>query len=103
MIDIFKVEKGQDIVFKNSNQMKAGNVVSTQMGSLVYAPDFGSDLEFYLMSEYRFQDENLKGHLLERLAYHQVRVDSIQDEIKAFEQRLTYNLGQDSDQNGLVS
>lgn len=103
MMDIFKIKNGDDIVFRNTNQLKAGNVVSTQIGSLVYAPDFGSNIEFFLFSEFVFQDDNLKAHFLERLAYHQVKVESINEEIGKFDKTLTYNLGRERNTQGIIT
>ena len=81
MLDIVQMEDGTDLRFADTPVTRASNVISTQLGSLEYARDFGVDLRFFLTEQMSFQNESFKSYLVERLAYHQVNTTEIREEL----------------------
>lgn len=98
MLDIVSIEDGKDLGVADSAVLKAANVVSTQIGSLEYAPNFGSDLKYFLENPIEFQNESFKAYLTERLTYHQVSVSGVAEIIEMLNSRLTFYVG-DGQQN----
>ena len=73
-IDIdFHIEEGD-----NSLIWKAKNVMKTQIGSVNYLPEFGCDLEFYIINtNYNIQTQAFKNYLTERLIESNIQVATI--------------------------
>lgn len=101
MIDIVSVTT--DIGVFDSQTAKAANVLSIQLGHLVYAPDMGIDLRYFLSEEFRFQDESFKAYLIQRLADHAINVASIVDTVEALHKQLTINITPAETGGGLVA
>lgn len=47
---------------------KAKNILSTQVGSLAYAPDFGIDYDLFFGKDYKIQTETFKSYAMSKLA-----------------------------------
>lgn len=77
MLDIIAIRDGEDLVLQNATAPKAANVVSTQLGYLEYAPNFGVDLNFFLQEGLEFQNESFKSYLVQRLTHHQINVSEV--------------------------
>jgi len=92
MLDIVEVADGKDLGLADSVVMKAGNVVSTQIGSLAYQPDFGVDQEFFLFSDLQIQKESYRAHLVERLSLYQINVNSMIDAFNQLFWKLTMDV-----------
>lgn len=101
MIDIFKVEDGEDLVMRDSIAPKGGNVLSIQLGELSYEPDFGVDFRFFMGPEFKFQNSSFRAHLVQRLTEHFVNVVTLAAESRVFEDVLTFTVG-DVDSEGLI-
>lgn len=99
MIDI--VEITTDIGILDTSIGKAGNVLSVQLGSLDYAPDFGVDLRYFLSEDFQFQNESFRAYLLQRLAESSVDVGSLVPTIDTLIAKYTFNLNP-AKQGGLV-
>lgn len=98
MLDIVSIpEDGRDLGFAETAVTKAGNVVTTQIGSLEYAPEFGVDLKFFLQESIQFQNESFRAYIVERLSQHQINVSSVSETIDAFVSRFTYSVGDAGD------
>lgn len=101
MIDITSI--GDDLNVYNTQVAKAGNVLSIQLGSLEYIPEFGIDLRYFLDEAYRFQNESFKAYLIERLANSGVNVASVIETVENLYQQYTLNLSPEETQGGLVA
>lgn len=74
MNDIISFKPGKDIEFADSVVGKAANVVSVQIGSLEYEPTFGSDLNYFLQSQFQIQTASFKNYLVGQLVKNQINV-----------------------------
>lgn len=92
MLDIVEVKNGDLNVF-DAIVCKAGNVLSIQLGSLEYAPDFGVDLRFFLQSDFQFQNESFKAYLVQRLAESQVNVAKVVDTVNTLSEKYAHYVG----------
>ncbi len=90
MFDIISINDGDDIQIANSVVGKASNVVSVQIGSLEYAPDFGSDLKYFLDSQFRIQQSSFKAYLVQRLVANQINVTQCIQTIETLFQTLNF-------------
>lgn len=93
MKDIISITNGLDLGIGDSIVPKAGNVLSIQLGSLSYAPEFGVDLAFFLQPDFLFQNESFQSYLIQRLTESQVNVSSVIGVVETFVQRLTFYVG----------
>lgn len=83
---------------------KAGNVVSTQLQSLEYAPNFGVDLKYFLTSEFRFPNASFKSYLIQRLTESQITVTSVIEVVENLFRELSFTVGDsDSDIGGFIA
>ena len=64
---ILPTETGQDASLINTDVNKAKNILEVQLGSLTYLPDFGIDLEYFLVEDTEFQNESFKSYLVQSL------------------------------------
>jgi hypothetical protein len=96
-LDIVQIENGKDLGLALSWVPKAANVLAVQLGSLEYALDFGVDKRFFLENPIQFQNESIKAHFVERLAYHQVNVADVLEVVDRFSSQLTFELGEETD------
>jgi len=99
MRDIIDCPEGEDLVVMDSIVAKAGNVLSIQLGSLEYAPQFGVDLRFFLESDFIFQNESFKAYMIQRLTESQVNVSQVTEEIQSLFNKYTYFVGEATVQN----
>lgn len=103
MMDIIELPTGEDLRLYDSEVGKAGNVLSVQLGSLSYSPDFGVDLKFFLESEFHFQNDSFKAYLVQRLAENQVNVAQVISTLETLYQKYTFLVGSAAEQNrGLI-
>lgn len=103
MIDIITSDQGSDLGLFNTQNPKAANVLSVQIGSLEYQPDFGIDLKYFLSEDFRFQNESFKAYLVEVLANNNINVTSILDEVYALYQNYTFNIGAEEQTGSLIA
>jgi hypothetical protein len=103
MLDIVKIEDGLDLGIADTAVMKAGNVLSIQLGSLEYAPGFGVDLRYFLQDSIQFQNESFKAYLVQRLTEHQVNVSEVIEVLDSLTSKYVFSVG-DANQNakGLI-
>jgi hypothetical protein len=103
MKDITEVSNG-DLVLTDTVLMKATNLLSTQLASLEYAPDFGVDFRFFIESNLQFQNESFKAYLVERLTQNQINVSDVLERMEALYQQFTFHVDDsaNSDAKGFV-
>jgi hypothetical protein len=98
MLDIVSIpEDGRDLGFADTAVTKAANVVSTQLGSLEYAPDFGVDLKFFLQDKIQFQNASFRSYIVERLSQAEINVAQVTETVEAFVSKFTYSVGDAGD------
>lgn len=103
MIDIVSLEQGQDMGLYNSQTSKAANILSVQLGSLEYEPDFGIDLQYFLSEEFRFENESFKAYLVQVLSNNEINVKSITEAIGSLSSDFEFNLAAPEDSGTLIA
>lgn len=104
MIDIVSVnEVNQDLGLFNTQVPRAANIISVQVGSLAYAPEFGVDLKYFLSEDFQFQNESFRSYVLERLALFSINIASVTEVVEAFTTTFTYNLSKDTGDTSLIA
>lgn len=77
MRDIVSTTDGLDLGVALSSVPKAANVLSTQLGELEYASDFGVDKKYFLDDNFLFQSDSYRAHLIQRLTEAQINVGQV--------------------------
>jgi hypothetical protein len=98
MIDITSI--GEDLNLFDTQISKAANILSVQVGSLEYEPDFGIDLRFFLDEGFKFQNDSFKAYLIERLSAQGVNVNSVTETLESLFKKYTFEVGNDSSGSG---
>lgn len=93
MNDINDTPNGSDMKISNTIVPKAANVLSVQIQSLEYAPDFGVDLKYFLNSEFEIQNESFKAYLVQRLSESQINVTSVLETIESLYSTYLFSVG----------
>ncbi len=96
-VDVFEFPDGSDIVTRQSDAARAGNVLAVQLGNLEYAKNFGVDLKYFFQSDFQFQNESFKAYLVQRLIEHQINVSSVTDVLESLYNEYTFNVGSNND------
>lgn len=84
---------GPDLGIARTDTARAGNILSVQLGSLEYAPNFGIDLKFFLDSEFQIQNASFKAYLVERLLAQQVNVVNVLEVINTLSASYIFGIG----------
>lgn len=66
MIDLKFKNNSLDV--KDTSLYKARNLLSTQIGSLAYAEDFGIDYDLFFGQDYKIQTETFKSYAISKLS-----------------------------------
>lgn len=103
MKDIVSMTNGQDLGVGDTITPKAGNLVSTQIDSLEYAPEFGVDLKFFLSSDFQFQNDSFKAYLVDRLTQNQINVNEVIEVVEALQKKYTFKVGDANKIEGLIA
>jgi hypothetical protein len=94
MIDIIELQDGEDMIMRDSVVAKAGNVLSIQIGSLEYSSEFGVDLNYFMQSDFQFQNESFQAYCVTRLTESQVNVSDVITSVEALLEKYTYFVGE---------
>lgn len=104
MLDIVEIPDGRDLGVANAIGPKAGNVLSVQLGSLEYEPEFGVDLAYFLTSEFRIQTASFRSYLIQRLTESDVNVTEVLTQVQALAEKYTFSVAaNESLEQGLIS
>lgn len=103
MIDIISSHDGFDLGVFDTDVERAKNILSIQIGSLTYIPDFGIDLKYFLSEDFVFQNESFQAYLVDRLANYAVNVSSVVQLIEELYMKLTFNIGTNQADGGMVA
>lgn len=94
---------GADLTVAQSEAPRAANILSTQLGSLEYAQDFGIDLRYFLESEFRIQNASFKAYLVQRLLEQHVNVVSVVDTVERLFISYTFDVGSSENNGSMVA
>lgn len=100
MTDIVSIDA--DLGLFDTQTEKAKNILSVQLGSLSYLPDFGVDLKYFLSEDLVFQNESFKAYLIEVLASNGINVATVTDEVEDLFRQYTFNLTPQETSTGLI-
>lgn len=92
MIDIFKIEDGKDLELQDTIVPKAANVLSVQLGSLEYAPDFGVDIDYFLNNSIEFQNESFMAYLVQRMSESMINVGESIEIVQKFMSQFVFGV-----------
>lgn len=94
MIDAMDPEnQGEDLRLRNSDAMKAGNVVGCQLGYLHHNEAFGCDLRQFIIDETEYSIQTYKAYVVQRLVEHKVSLGGITEAMAALDAELSYTYG----------
>jgi hypothetical protein len=102
MIDIVRVQDGEDLGLFDTDVERAKNILSVQEGALILNPEFGIDLRFFLSEEFEFQNESFKSYLVQRLANYSVNVSSVVEVVESLYNRLIFSIGSNRETGSMV-
>jgi len=102
-LDILSTVSGNDLGLADTELERAANILSVQLGSLEYKPDFGIDLDFFLSPAYKFENESFKSYLMNILANNSINVASLVETIETFYRTYTFNLSDQVTSTSLIA
>jgi hypothetical protein len=100
MIDIVRIEDGEDLGLFNTDVERAKNILSVQVGALTYAPTLGIDLKYFLSEDYVFENESFRSYLVQVLANFSINVTSVLTVVESLSENLTFNIGASQETGG---
>lgn len=100
--DIFYDENKNDLALLSSELPRAENLISVQLGSLYYQPDWGADLQYFLNPDYEIQAESFESYLLQQLGFWGMNVLSLVSHTGQFVRSMIFNFGRPKDASSLV-
>lgn len=103
MIDIVSNVAAQDIGLFDTETTRAANILSVQLGSLVYEPAIGIDLKYFLSPDFQFQNASFKAYLIQVLANNRINVASVIEVINSLFAVYTFNVSADDKTSGLIA
>jgi hypothetical protein len=92
--------EGDDLVVKQSEAERAGNILATQIGSLEYAPTMGIDLKYFLESEFNIQNASFQAYMVQRLLEQRVNVVQVVDVIERLATTFIVSVGSSEQSEG---
>ena len=92
-----------DLELTNTDVNKAANVLGVQLGSLEYLPNMGVDLEYFLSTDFKFQDQSFKSYIVQVLAANGINVASIISTVENLKENLDINLSASTKTTGLIA
>jgi hypothetical protein len=101
MIDIVSI--GADLGVLDTDTPRAKNILSVQVGTLVYATDFGIDLKYFLSQDFEFQNASFKSYLIQVLANNSINVASLDESVNTLFSTYGFNLTPTSSGKTLVA
>lgn len=94
MLDLINMVDGEDLHLDHNLAMKAGNIIGTQIGSLDFRLDFGSDLKYFLQEDLKFQTDSFKSYLVGRLSEYRIQVNDTVSIVEKFTNKFVLSVGQ---------
>jgi hypothetical protein len=103
MEDIIDFPEGRDFTTADSVVGKARNVLSVQIGSLEYAPDFGVDLKYFLDTQFAIENTSFKAYMIQRLVESGINVSQCIEVIESLYRKYTYYVDDREQGEGLIT
>lgn len=103
MIDIISANDGEDFGIEDTQAPRAANILSVPFGSLEYEPTLGPDLDFFLQSEFEFENESFRSYLVQILAERGINITEVVESLEVFEQTYTFKIRPEQNDTSLVT
>lgn len=71
---------------------KARNILSTQIGSLAYAPDFGIDYDLFFGDDYQIQNQTFQAYAISKLSENGINPLDVLDSKGTFDEVLNIKI-----------
>lgn len=71
---------------------KARNILSTQIGSLAYAPDFGIDYDLFFGEDYQIQNQTFQAYAISKLSENGINPLDVLDKKGTFDEVLNIQI-----------
>ena len=71
---------------------KARNILSTQIGSLAYAPDFGIDYDLFFGDDYQIQNQTFQAYAISKLSENGINPLDVLDTKGTFDEVLNIQI-----------
>ena len=91
-----------DLEFVASELLRAENLITTQLGDLVYQPDWGVDLAYFVNPNYTIQAEAFESYLLQRIGFWGMNVLEFIAKQSKFIREMIFNFGEPTENNNLM-
>jgi hypothetical protein len=102
MIDIIGASAtGLDVLSTDVN--RAANILSVQLGALEYAPTLGIDLNFFLTSQFNFENESFQSYLVETLANAGINVSTVLEVVGNLSNQLIFSVQGEDQSSSLIA
>lgn len=102
MLKDVSVNPGFDLTVEQTEAPRAANVLSTQLGILEYAPDFGIDMRYFLQSEFQIQNVSFKAYCVQRLLEHRINVINVIEKVENLFRTNLFLIGSSENNGGLI-
>jgi len=103
MIDIVSANDGQDFGILDTQAPRAANILSVQFGSLEYALDLGVDLNFFLSSDFNFENESFEAYLITLLANRGINVTEVLKQGESLTQNYVFRIRPEQNDTALIA
>lgn len=97
------IDIGSDLVIEDSQVPRAANILSTQLGSLEYAQDFGVDMKYFLQEGIAFQTASYVSYITRILANAGINVKSIVETVGRLQTDLDIDLKAAEESTALIA
>lgn len=101
LLDITDI--GATLQVQPTEAPRAANVLSTQLGSLEYAPNLGIDMRYFLESEFRIQTSSFKAYCVQRLLEHSINVVNVHETAQAVLRKFQFDIGSSEQNEGFIA
>lgn len=89
MIDIILFDKAKgDSLIVNTDVYKADNLLKTQTGSLIYAVDFGIDLNYFLNPAFEIENDVFINYLQQRISEFSMSIGDLKRVTEEFSEKV---------------
>lgn len=91
MLDIETILNGG--TFKDSDIFKANNILTTQIGSLYFLPEFGIDIDLFFSQDYSIQFESFQSYITDKMVQAGINISKINTSIDTFTRGIIMTIG----------
>jgi hypothetical protein len=102
MIDIMFDKEKKDIQIVNTDVYKADNLLKTQVGSLVYAMDFGIDLKYFLNPDFEIENNVFINYLQQRISEFSITIANLERVTENFTEKVSIKIDSNETAGNLI-